>query len=97
MGEEEAGSEEPDVGLDPITPGSRPEPKADTQPLCHPGALSFHFLDVMYYLQQKVFNFDEAQFIYFFLLLLMILLFYIRNHLLTQGYKNLLLCKLRVL
>ena len=31
VGEEEAGSqrEEPDVGLDPITPGSRPEPKAD--------------------------------------------------------------------
>ena len=22
-------AEEPDVGLDPITPGSRPEPKAD--------------------------------------------------------------------
>ena len=31
-------AEEPDVGLDPITPGSRPEPKADAQPLCHPGA-----------------------------------------------------------
>ena len=30
--------EEPDVGLDPTTPGPRPEPKADTQPLCHPGA-----------------------------------------------------------
>ena len=28
---------EPDVGLDPGTPGSRPEPKADTQPLSHPG------------------------------------------------------------
>ena len=26
------------MGLDPTTPGSRPEPKADTQPLCHPGA-----------------------------------------------------------
>ena len=31
-------AEEPDVGLDPITLGSRPEPKADAQPLCHPGA-----------------------------------------------------------
>ena len=31
-------AEEPDVGLDPITPGSRPEPKAEAQPLCHPGA-----------------------------------------------------------
>ena len=28
----------PDVGLDPTTPGSRPEPKADAQPLCHPRA-----------------------------------------------------------
>ena len=30
--------EEPDVGLDPIMPGSRPEPKADAYPPCHPGA-----------------------------------------------------------
>ena len=29
---------EPDAGLDPRTPGSRPEPKADAQPLTHPGA-----------------------------------------------------------
>ena len=29
---------EPDVGLDPRTPGSRPEPKANTQPLNHPAA-----------------------------------------------------------
>ena len=28
---------EPDVGLDPETPGSHPEPKADAQPLSHPG------------------------------------------------------------
>ena len=28
---------EPDVGLDPGTTGSRPEPKEDTQPLSHPG------------------------------------------------------------
>ena len=28
---------EPDVGLDPGTLGSRPEPKADAQPLSHPG------------------------------------------------------------
>ena len=27
-----------DVGLDPSTPGSRPEPKADAQPLSHPGS-----------------------------------------------------------
>ena len=30
--------EEPDVGLDPTTSGSLPEPKAHAQPLCHPGA-----------------------------------------------------------
>ena len=28
---------EPDAGLDPRTPGSGPEPKADVQPLSHPG------------------------------------------------------------
>ena len=28
---------EPDVGLDPRTLGSRPEPKAYAQPLSHPG------------------------------------------------------------
>ena len=33
----EAGSlRGPDVGLDPRTPGSRPEPKADAPPLSHP-------------------------------------------------------------
>ncbi|XP_057164123.1 centrosome and spindle pole-associated protein 1 isoform X6 [Ursus arctos] len=29
------------MGLNPTTPGSRPEPKADAQPLCHPGAPRF--------------------------------------------------------
>ena len=28
---------EPDVGLDPRSPGSRPGPKAGAKPLCHPG------------------------------------------------------------
>ena len=27
----------PDAGLSPRTPGSPPEPKADAQPLSHPG------------------------------------------------------------
>ena len=36
-----AGSPWGDVGLNPRTPGSQPEPKADTQPLSHPGARSF--------------------------------------------------------
>ena len=37
--EGEAGSmhREPDVGLDPRSPGSRPGPKAGAKPLRHPG------------------------------------------------------------
>ena len=34
--EKQAPCREPDVGLDPGAPGSRPEPKADTQLLSHP-------------------------------------------------------------
>ena len=35
--EKQASCMEPDVGRDPRTPGSRPGPKADTEPLSHPG------------------------------------------------------------
>ena len=35
---------EPDVGLDPRTPGSCPEPKADAQPLSHPGVSELYFI-----------------------------------------------------
>ena len=35
---------DPDAGLDPRIPGSLPEPKADTQPLSHPGALGSSFI-----------------------------------------------------
>ena len=35
--EKQASCEGPDVGLDPRTPGSCPEPKADAQTLSHPG------------------------------------------------------------
>ena len=35
--EKQAPCREPDVGLDPGTPGSCPGPKADTKPLSHPG------------------------------------------------------------
>ena len=38
--EKQAPRRKPDVGLDPGTPGSRPGPKADAQPLCHPGDLN---------------------------------------------------------
>ena len=33
-----------DVGLDPGTSGSRPEPKADAQPLNHPGIPGIKYL-----------------------------------------------------
>ena len=43
--EGEAGSlQKPDVGLDPRTLGSWPEPKADAQPLSHPGSLKIVIL-----------------------------------------------------
>ena len=35
--EKQAPGREPDVGLNPETLGSRPELKADAQPLSHPG------------------------------------------------------------
>ena len=35
--EKQATRREPDVGLDPGTPGSRTRPKADAKPLSHPG------------------------------------------------------------
>ena len=35
--EKQASRREPNVGLDPGTPGSHLEPKANTQPLSHPG------------------------------------------------------------
>ena len=35
--EEQASCRDPDVGLDPRTPGSHPGPKADALPLSHPG------------------------------------------------------------
>ena len=37
--EKQAPCREPDEGLDPSTPGSHPELKADPQPLSHPGIL----------------------------------------------------------
>ncbi|XP_048965434.1 centromere protein V isoform X1 [Canis lupus baileyi] len=42
--EKQAPCREPDVGLDPWTPGSWSEPKADAQPLRHPG-IAPHCLD----------------------------------------------------
>ena len=41
---------DPDVGLDPRTPGSRPGPKAGTELLSHPGIPEFNkfFIDLGY-------------------------------------------------
>ena len=43
--EKQAPRKEPDMGLDPKTTGSHPEPKADTQPLRHPGVPAIDFLN----------------------------------------------------
>ena len=42
--EKQAPGREPDVGLDPRTPGSHPGPKAGTKPLSHPGIPKYLFL-----------------------------------------------------
>ena len=41
--EKQAPCGKPDMGLNPSTPGSCPEPKADPQPLSQPGAPAFSF------------------------------------------------------
>ena len=48
--EGEAGSmhREPDVGLDPGSPGSRPGPKAGAKPLRHPGIPHLSFCSQSY-------------------------------------------------
>ena len=42
--EKQAPCREPDVGLDPKTPGSHPGPKAEAQLLSHPGIPKSHIL-----------------------------------------------------
>ena len=66
--EKQAPCREPDVGLDPRTPGSRLEPKADAQPLNHPGAPHFTFLILSFDAQD--FKFWLNPICLFFLLLL---------------------------
>ena len=41
--EKQAPCREPDTGLDPGTPGSRPGPKAGTEPLSYRGCPSLYF------------------------------------------------------
>ena len=52
--EKQAPCKEPDVGLNPGTSGSRPRPKADAQPLSHPGVPHsfFFFKDFIYLLMR---------------------------------------------
>ena len=49
QGEKQAPCREPDVGLDPGTPGSRPELKADVQPQSLPGIPRSSFLSFFNY------------------------------------------------
>ena len=42
--QKQAPCREPDAGLDPGTPGSRPGPKAGAKPLSHPGIPSLYVL-----------------------------------------------------
>ena len=55
--EKQAPCREPHVGLDPGTPGSRPEPKGDAQPLSHLGIpfskKSYRVTDIIYILKYK--------------------------------------------
>ena len=51
--EKQAPCREPDVGLDPGTPGSRPEPKADAQPLNYPAIPTLRILKRIY-LQNRI-------------------------------------------
>ena len=48
---------EPSVGLDPRTSGSHPEPKADTQPLSHPGVPRYDVLKKVFHVRHFNLNF----------------------------------------
>ena len=62
--EKQAPCREPDLGLNPGTPGSRPEPKADAQPLTHPGVPNFEiFLKIMKGLEAGECHFALASFL----------------------------------
>ena len=54
--EKQAPCREPDVGLDPETPGSHPGPKAGAQPLSYPGVPHVTFRSLNYNLS----NWDDT-------------------------------------
>ena len=47
--EKQAPCREPNVGLNPMTPGSHPEPKTDAQPASHLGITVMHSLKRSHY------------------------------------------------
>ena len=53
--EKQAPCKEPDVGFNPGSLGSRPEPKADTQPLSHQASLFLESQEEIYFLTQNMF------------------------------------------
>ena len=53
--EKQSPHREPDMGLDPGTPESCPEPKADTQPLSHPSVPIQHLLELFDYSLLRVY------------------------------------------
>ena len=69
--------QDPDVGLDPRTVGSWPEPKADTWPLSHPGILGrlpsainfilFYFYFIFIYRQLLSLSWFHSYFLVFYL------------------------------
>ena len=63
--EKQAPCRKPDAELDPRTPGSRPEPKVDTQPLNHPGAheINFFFMKLILIRFNPLFEMLSFQFI----------------------------------
>ena len=51
--------QEPDVELDPRTPGSCPEPKVDVQLLSHTSVLEMNFKKHIYFLILSVYYFQQ--------------------------------------
>ena len=51
--EKQASCRKPDMGLDPGTPRSHPEPKADAQPLRHPGIPKKFFKTIYVFIHER--------------------------------------------
>ena len=53
------------MGLDPGSPGSRPGPKADAQPLSHPGVPTYDHFKCMVIIFNWILN-NDSQYYYIF-------------------------------